>query len=104
MTESVRYLARFRADPSKVRVSVIRCEQDDGRRKTWWYATISTRPGVPYRGVGAPGVTAEEALWEALLVADCERIPGIDLGMDSAYEHPMGPLASPERAVRVRDR
>ena len=100
----VHYLARFRVDPSKLRVQIKRCEQDDGQRKTWWYATISTRPGVPYRGVGAPGVTAEEALWEALLIADNERIPGIDLGMDNAYEHPMGPLAPRERAVCIRDR
>lgn len=71
--------ARFRADPSKVRVSIAR----DG---TAWRATIATRADDAL--VSRHGTTPRKALARALRAADEARMPGIDLGMDWAYHHP----------------
>ena len=77
---SVDSLARFRADPSKVRVSIRR----DGDR---WVATVSSRSSrADSRCFHADPIVATKT---ALRGAD-SHIPGIDLGMEHAYEHPFG--------------
>lgn len=73
-------LARFRADPAKVRVSV-------RRSFTKW------RVGVINRETEYEIATYDQgpvrALDEVLVAAARAKMPGIDLGMDWAYDHPM---------------
>lgn len=79
-------LARFRADPKKVRVRLRWRE-----RHQKWLVTISGQRGP--KGQGTPTAWAwsdnpNKALLNALHVA--REIPGIDLDMQHAYEHPFG--------------
>lgn len=78
----MRALARFRADPSKVRVGV----RAFGHL---WVARVEPR-GVEGAWVEAIGETPAAAVDDALEGADNENMPGIDLGMGSSYEHPFG--------------
>lgn len=77
-------LARFRADPEKVRVSIRR----DG---DVWIAAIESRV------CGASAATyvgqhrfAYRAVVLALLAAERAELPGVDLSMGWTYEHPWG--------------
>jgi hypothetical protein len=83
--------ARFRADPSKVRVGVLRL----GDRH--WMVTIEPRDRSA-RTVYEHGNTPRKALARALRRAEKWQIPGLDLGMQWAYEHPY-PDVSPDRDV-----
>lgn len=84
------YLARFRADPSKVRVSIRRMPNG------WWRATVEERDvgqnaiELPFTGMHK--LSPVRAVVRALLAADRAQLPGIDLGMGWAYEHPYGEL------------
>ena len=74
------WLARFRADPRKVRVSIRRI--DDA-----WVAHFATRDG----GVSVEGRhkrSPSRAVARALLAANRIDMPGVDLGMEWAYDHP----------------
>ncbi len=80
-----RTLVRLRANPEKVRVAIRRCGKD-------WVATVSPREPV----VDADGYPVEfevceadaaAAVFDALISAD-GRMPGVDLGMEWAYQHP----------------
>jgi hypothetical protein len=76
-------LTRFRADPSKVRISV----RPHG---ALWYVKISSRSEE--RGcVERMNQNPLKALVLALRAADDVNLPGIDVGMDWAYEHPQAP-------------
>ena len=78
-------LARFRADPFRVRVGVRRL--DDGR----WCVTITPRgPGVE---VGTVHRRLKAALWRALCLAEWREMPGIDRAMGWSYQHPQHPGA-----------
>jgi len=75
-------LARFRADPERVRVAVRRCGSE-------WMASVSTRNG----GQGAIeyvafGVLAEVAVMAALGMADDYSLDGVDFDMNWTYDHP----------------
>ena len=72
-------LARFRADPKRVRVSVRRWQGE-------WIVFVVAREGTA--NVSRTGNTPRKALARALRAA--EWIPGVDLGMGWAYEHPWG--------------
>lgn len=71
-------LARFRADPDKVRVAV-------RRRGRHWLATVTSRSDEDecYEVVAA---NPAEAVFDAL--ADARHVPGVDIGMLWAYVHP----------------
>ncbi len=85
------YLARFRASPSKVRVSIRRLE--DGvymvtvaeKRKE---NPLRSSSSVILREVKACHKVPRSAILRALYEAEGANIEGIDLGMGSAYHHP----------------
>lgn len=79
MMSNAAHLARFRADPSKVRVSVRRIEHG-------WLASVLDR--ATQRGAWASDDTPEGAVTSALLSAACDGTPGIDLDMGRTYPHP----------------
>lgn len=95
---SVYYLSRFRADPSRVRVSIRRCADK-------WIATIGPRDPsmreLPTNTV--VDASALKALARCFQFAEADELPGIDRHMQWAYEHPQGALGP--RATRrvVRD-
>ena len=77
-------LARFRADPSKVRVAI--------RRDSLlgWVATVSCIMGMgTFESCSA---FPERAVDGALRQADLAGMEGVDLGMEWTYEHPFGRL------------
>lgn len=98
-----RFLSRFRADPKKVRVSVRRCTGPGTwrGRTEWWYASIGNCQAGIF--VGSPGTTPVRAVVQALGLAEERNMPGIDLGMGWAYDHPQGPLAPSDRACRITE-
>jgi hypothetical protein len=80
------YLARFRADPKKIRVSWQATDYG-------WRATISRRSDghlIAWLTELDP-MSCIEALFGSHLV---EGVDGIDPGMDRAYPHPWGPLGA----------
>ncbi len=74
-----RHLARFRADPSKVRVTM----RPHGRE---WVCSIESDNGLVIKR----GTSPKKALVRALREADRADLEGIDLGMEWAYPHPWG--------------
>lgn len=78
--ESVKRLARFRLDPSKLRISV----RPEGER---WLATIKSREG-DIVCIQVRDAKARAAVRRALRRADELGIEGVDLGMQWAYPHP----------------
>ena len=91
MTE---YLARFRADPAKIRIGV-------RRTGDVWTATIARRDTFEY--AVAVGRTAVRALVLAFQHAEAVGLKGIDRWMQWAYDHPQGALAPANRVVTVPD-
>lgn len=77
-------LARFRADPRRVRISV--CWLFDSRL---WRVTIAERSGAG-RVVDGRHVDPEQAVLRALAHAVRQVFDGVDLSMGWAYEHPFG--------------
>lgn len=84
-------LARFRADPSHVRVGVRRLAPDS------WEVIVEPRaypvPHAPVTGCGpviGSGRTAYRALARAIRAAWNAKIPGVDIYMEWAYPHPQG--------------
>lgn len=78
-------LARFRANPRKVRVSIRRC------RECGWVATVEPLPlkSWPLNAFwSAVGDDPEKAVMEALERASEAGVDGVDVGMDWAYPHP----------------
>jgi hypothetical protein len=75
----VETLARFRADPHKVRVGV-------RRMMNGWSAYVRTND----RGCIESGSTPEIAIGKALAEANKCHMPGVDVLMERAYEHPWG--------------
>lgn len=75
-------LARFRADPKRIRVSLGRTPS--GR----WVATVATRDVAARMVCFGQGDTPQHAVWTALQEADAAGMPGVDLGLQWAYEHP----------------
>lgn len=73
-------LARFRADPKKVRCSIRPC-------KRGWRATVVLREGGS--SYSSEGKDAQKAMMRALKRADDAGIKGIDLFMEWTYTHPM---------------
>jgi hypothetical protein len=73
-------LVRFRANPRRVRIGVRR----DGEG---WYVRIYGGALVVTRWAKSPG----KALVLALRAAEGVDMPGIDLGMQWAYDHPQRP-------------
>lgn len=76
----MRRLVRFRVDPTRLRVSMRRLP--DGE----WEACVATRDDSAL--VARGGNTPRKALARALRAADEEGLPGVDLHMQWAYEHP----------------
>lgn len=74
-------LARFRADPARVRVRV---RQSGGV----YAATIESRDQAPAWSVMSRSVDPKRAVSRALAKAD--GLPGVDVGMECAYPHPFG--------------
>lgn len=89
------YLARFRANPAKLRVSVRRLALS-----TYLAVIVVRESGM---GVGAVGRTAPRAVAKAFQLAERERLDGIDRDMSWAYDHPQGPLAPPDRVSRISE-
>lgn len=77
MTESV----RLRADPEKVRIGL--CYQ--GENKVW---VITVRSRNNSNVIICRDKHPKEALEKALKMAEKAGIPGIDLAMQWAYDHP----------------
>lgn len=83
-----RTLVRLRANPEKVRVAIRRCGRE-------WVATVSPRGSHPLLDPNGEPVEFETceadpaaAVFDALLSADSYELPGVDLGMEWAYQHP----------------
>lgn len=76
-----RRLVRFRADPEKVRVSIRRSYSGDA-----WIAGIGPRGQDPV--VRRIHKSPLKAMQLALNAAHLRRVPGMDVGMQWAYEHP----------------
>lgn len=72
---------RFMADPTRIRVGIRRV--GDG-----WLATIQSRRSKDYPYVGRYHLYPAEAVLAALEAADGLGIPGIDLDLMNAYNHP----------------
>ena len=73
-------LTRFRADPRKVRVSI---RQSD----VGWVARVASRDGA--RTISEwHKLSPVRAVVKALLAAERSGLPGIDLSMGWAYDHP----------------
>jgi hypothetical protein len=83
-------LARFRADPRRVRVAV-------RRFGSCYLAMVRDRSCAYARSYEAAHVSAERAVILALEHAARSALSGVDLGMQWAYEHPWG---STGRAAR----
>ena len=76
-----RALARFRVDPSRVRVAIRAVGSE-------WLATVTSRETG--RRVEARGTRPRNAVTKALRTAEAEAIGGVDLGMEWSYVHPYG--------------
>ncbi len=77
-------LARFRADPAKVRVAIVR--EGGG-----WRAAVSSRVcGTRADAWRAWAHEADRAIDVALHHAAEAQLDGVDLGMAWAFEHPWG--------------
>lgn len=74
------FLERFRADPSKVKVSIQHL-----RNGSWQVFVTSLVDRSCFSWIGA---NPEKALFAALEVAEGADMPGIDLGMSGIYDHP----------------
>jgi hypothetical protein len=74
-------MARFRANPNKVRVSI---RHKDGG----WLAIISPRDRLCVTWA-AWHVSPVRAMVKALRLAERANLDGIDLDMQWAYDHPM---------------
>src|SRR5580698_11376899 len=74
-------IARFRANPEKVRVAVRRVGDE-------WEATVSIRDN-PHRVLKASSMYPERAVLTALRLA--AKWEGVDLDMQWAYDHPQQP-------------
>jgi hypothetical protein len=72
---------RFRADPKKVRVSILRC----GERA--WRVTVAQRDRTRARVI-AWGTSPKKALVRALLHAERDNLSGLNLSLSWAHEHP----------------
>jgi hypothetical protein len=73
-------LARFRADPTKVRVSI------RGRKRNWT-ATVQSLID-PFKIASVMKTSPRKAVMLALREAESLGMEGVDLGMGSAYVHP----------------
>lgn len=82
-----RTLTRFRADPTRVRVSIQHCSAPGPRFTAYWVVTIRSLQRDVF-GVMRAHRSPKKALALALRAAERLRIPGIDLGMQWAYYHP----------------
>jgi len=76
--------ARFRADPSKVRVSICRTAPDE------WRVTITLIGHPEIAPVVCRSATPRHAITRALAAASRARLPGIDRDLQWAYDHPHG--------------
>lgn len=82
--EPYRNLVRLRAHPKKIRIGV-------RRHGDLWYVRIGRRDETGYIvGVERVHRSPTRALVLALREAERMEIPGIDLGMGWACEHPQG--------------
>lgn len=75
-------LARFRADPALITVSIRRDSPDEMWCVTvtdryGWMGSVSTRDKDPIQAVG-----------RALQMAEAKKFPGIDLELQWTYDHP----------------
>ncbi len=73
--------ARFHADPTKVKVSLRTTEEG-------YIATVSSRTEAQFFTGEASSPASAVKL--ALYAAKLGNLPGLDLGLDSAYDHPWG--------------
>jgi len=89
-------LVRFRADPSKVRISVRGLDETplpNGKRipRLYWVTVRSTTSAwqeIDSIYGEAIDTCPERAIIAALERAEALHCPGIDLGMEWTYEHP----------------
>lgn len=73
-------LARFRVDPTELRVSIV-------RNRVGYVVTIAERAGAERRVTGASRI-ARSAILRALLAAQAKGLVGIDMTMSLSYPHP----------------
>lgn len=95
-----KYLARFRADPRKVRIRVRRLV-DRNEWEVGIFGRSRTGDGV---GVWESHKYPTRALVLALRRAEEENLAGLDLPMSWAYDHPWGALGRDVSEVDVPDR
>lgn len=77
----MRRLARFRADPKKVRVSI-------QREGDFFVSSVRSRDeSAPYSSFHGKSKLARVAILRALRIAE-GNIPGVDLSMGWTYDHP----------------
>lgn len=76
-------LARFRADPRKIRIGL-------RFHGVVWVVSISVR-GESRDRVVRVSESARKALVRALTAAAELEVPGIDVGMQWSYDHPQHP-------------
>lgn len=84
MGGDVNGLARFLVDPERIRVSL----RPEGSR---WRALVESRAPLADRCGSAYARRhndPQQAVMRALRAADREELPGIDLDMQWAYQHP----------------
>ena len=72
-------VARFRADPTRIRVAVRPCAAG-------WYAHVEDR--ATSRSWWATHAKPSTAVSRALRLAERDKQPGIDLAMQWTYPHP----------------
>jgi hypothetical protein len=90
-------LARFRADPAKVRVTVRRTVTPLLHVR---YVVTIVETGSGFRVSGSHPVP-RSAILRALLAAEAAGIEGIDLAMGSTYPHPHRTGGSFERSEHL---
>lgn len=91
-----RYLARFRADPKRIAIRLMRGQF---LGTYFWRATIVELSSD--RTAWASGRTAVRALVRAYALAEEQGFEGIDRWMGRAYDHPQGRLAPPQRVTFI---
>ena len=77
-------LARFRADPKKIRVSIRRFGDQ-------WLASVGSRI-EDADNIRVVHTTSENAIFEALGRAFAIGLDGVDPHMERTYEHPWGEI------------
>lgn len=91
------YQKRFRADPALVRVSIRNTAEG-------WVVRIAPRRKNDTFFASARNADPEKAVYDALVLANAYRFPGMNLGLDDAHTHPWGAIAYALQGEDPRER